>query len=139
MNYRCWHAMSSNMTAPYKTQALILEMLKFLNYSYFAKIMTRRPRHGNLTKALSISGVTKVASAIKGILWWRDVTWKPRIVSHFWLLGEGRGDCLQGDYTWRSHGVPGRGLYMGGGISIAGTKLLYGQESCTGIPTHTIY
>ena len=54
---------------PYKTQALILEMLKFLNYSYFAKIMTRIPRHGNLTKALSISGVTKVASAIKGILW----------------------------------------------------------------------
>ena len=28
----------------------ILEILKFLNYSYFAKIMTRKPKIGNLTK-----------------------------------------------------------------------------------------
>ena len=49
---------------PHTKLSLILETLKFVNYSYFAKIMTRRPRHGNLTKALSISGVTKVASAI---------------------------------------------------------------------------
>ena len=41
--------MSSNMPAPYKTLLIILEILKLLNYSYFAKIMTRKPKIGNLT------------------------------------------------------------------------------------------
>ena len=48
-----------------KKSIIILEILKFLNYSYFAKIMTRKPKIGNLTnQAVSISGVKKVVSAI---------------------------------------------------------------------------
>ena len=42
--------MLSNMAAPYET--LILETLNFLNYSYFAKIMTKKPK--NLTKVTEL-------------------------------------------------------------------------------------
>ena len=45
-------AMSSNMVTPYKT--LILEILKFLSYTYFAKIVTRKPNIGNLTKVMEL-------------------------------------------------------------------------------------
>ena len=39
------HGMSSsNMAAPYKTLFIIFVLLKFLNYSYFTKSMTRKPR-----------------------------------------------------------------------------------------------
>ena len=43
--------MSSNMAAPFKTLLINLQILKFLNYSYmyFAKIMTKKPKIGNLT------------------------------------------------------------------------------------------
>ena len=34
---------------PWKTLFIILGILKFLNYSYFAKIMTRKPKIVNLT------------------------------------------------------------------------------------------
>ena len=53
---------------PIQNSVIILEILKFLNYSYFAKLMTRKPKIGNLTndRTLSISGVKKVVSAIQG-------------------------------------------------------------------------
>ena len=35
---------------PHTKLSLILEILKFLNCSYFAKIMTRKPKIANLTK-----------------------------------------------------------------------------------------
>ena len=41
------------MAAPYKL-SLILEILKFLNYSYFAKIMTTKTKIGNLTKVTEL-------------------------------------------------------------------------------------
>ena len=34
---------------PIQNFIMILETLKFLNYGYFAKIMTRKPKIGNLT------------------------------------------------------------------------------------------
>ena len=34
--------------------SIILEILKFLNYSYFANIMTRKPQIGNLTNCMTI-------------------------------------------------------------------------------------
>ena len=54
---------------PYKT-VIILEILKFLNYSYFARIMTRKPKNGNLTK------VTELYSFLESKKW----NLKPRIV-----------------------------------------------------------
>ena len=45
MDFFVWPRWPSNMAASYKT----LEILKFLNCSYFAKIMTRKPKIGNLT------------------------------------------------------------------------------------------
>ena len=50
---------------PHTKLSLILEILKFLNYSYFDKIMTRKQKIGNLTNsdwAVSISGVKKVVT-----------------------------------------------------------------------------
>ena len=47
----------------------MLEILKFLNCSYFAKIMTRKPKIGNLTYMTELYpffGVKKVASALEG-------------------------------------------------------------------------
>ena len=41
LNSRCW---MTNIAAPYKTLFIILEILNFLNYSYFAKIMIRKPK-----------------------------------------------------------------------------------------------
>ena len=41
------------MAAPYKT-LLILEIMTFLNYSYFAKIMTRKSKIGNLTNVTEL-------------------------------------------------------------------------------------
>ena len=35
---------------PIQNSVIILEILKFLNYSYFAKIMTGKPKIGNLSK-----------------------------------------------------------------------------------------
>ena len=42
--------------------------IEIFDYSYFAKLMTRKPKIGNLTndRTLSISGVKKVVSAIQG-------------------------------------------------------------------------
>ena len=37
-----------------KKSIIILEILKFLNYSYFAKIMTRKPKIGNFTKVTEL-------------------------------------------------------------------------------------
>ena len=34
--------------------SLVLEILKFLNYSYYAKIMTRKPKIGILTKVTEL-------------------------------------------------------------------------------------
>ena len=35
--------------APHTKLSFILEILKYFNYSYFAKLMTRKPQIGNLT------------------------------------------------------------------------------------------
>ena len=48
------HGMSSNMAAPYKTLFIIFVLLKFLNYSYFTKIMTRKPKLGDLANMTKI-------------------------------------------------------------------------------------
>ena len=49
------------------------EILKFLNYSYFAKIMTRKPKISNLTKVTELYPFLEsqkvVSAAIQGILW----------------------------------------------------------------------
>ena len=39
---------------PHTKLSLILEILKFLNYSYFDKIMTRKQKIGNLTKVTEL-------------------------------------------------------------------------------------
>ena len=59
-------AMSPNMAALYKTLFEFCRILKFLNYSYFVKIMTGKPKLGKLTymTKLTISGFIKVVSAI---------------------------------------------------------------------------
>ena len=53
------------MAALIQNSVIILEILKLLNYSYFAGLMTRKSKIGNLTKVteLSISGVKKVVPA----------------------------------------------------------------------------
>ena len=50
MDFFVWPRWPSNMAAPYKT----LEILKFLNCSYFAKIMTRKPKIGKLTNTAKL-------------------------------------------------------------------------------------
>ena len=42
-----WHIFPT--WPPHTKLSLILEILKFLNYSYFTNIMTRKPKIGNLT------------------------------------------------------------------------------------------
>ena len=76
-----WH-----MAAPY-ILSLILEILKFLNYSYVAKIMTRKPKIGNLTKLTELYPFLESKKwylLFKEILWWRDVTWKTNVF--FWNI-----------------------------------------------------
>ena len=44
------HDMPYHPTWPPHTKlSFILEILKYFNYSYFAKLMTRKPQIGNLT------------------------------------------------------------------------------------------
>ena len=70
-------AMLDNMmAAPYKTLFIILEILKFLNCSYFAKIMTRKPKIGNLTKVTELHPFLESKKwylLFKGNLWLRDL------------------------------------------------------------------
>ena len=65
---------------------------------------------------------------------------KTKNCQSFLVVGGGEGGLSTGRLymavTWSTRE---RTIHGGGGISIAGTKLLYGQESCTGIPTHRIY
>ena len=73
MGWPCagWHGMSSNML-PHTKLSFILEILKFLNYSYFIKIMTRKPKIGNLTnmpKLYPFLESKKWHLLFKGILW----------------------------------------------------------------------
>ena len=73
--------MTSNMAAPY---SLTLEILRFLNHSYFVKIITREPKIGNLTNMTGLYPFLETKKRyllFKGILWSRDATWKPRIVT----------------------------------------------------------
>ena len=69
------HGLSSNMAAPYETLYIILEILKFFNYSYFAKIMTRKPEIGNLTDMTELYPFleSKMYLLFKGVLWSRDL------------------------------------------------------------------
>ena len=59
-------------------------ILKFLNYSYFTKMATRKPSPKMatwLTWPISIHLWSQKSGIcyLKGVLWSRDVTWKPRI------------------------------------------------------------
>ena len=70
------YGMSSSVAAPYKTLFIILEILKFLNYGFFAKIMTRKPKIGNLTNTTELYPFLeskKWQLLCKGILWSRDL------------------------------------------------------------------
>ena len=63
---------------PHTKLSLILEILKFLNYSFFAKIMTRKPNIGNLTNMTELYPFLESKKwylLFKGILSW----WKPSI------------------------------------------------------------
>ena len=52
-----------------------------MNYSYFTKIMTRKPKIDNLTKVTKLCPFLESKKVVfKGILWSHDITWKPRIV-----------------------------------------------------------
>ena len=72
----CWTTrMSVQHGRPIQKLSLIL---KFLNYSYFTKMATRKPSPKMatwLTWPISIH----LWSQKRGVLWSRDVTWKPRI------------------------------------------------------------
>ena len=60
-----------NMAATYNTL-----LLKFLNYSYFSKIMTRKPKIGNLTKVTELYPFLESKKwylLFKEILWSRDL------------------------------------------------------------------
>ena len=63
---------------PIQNSVIILEILNFLNYSYFAKIMTRKPKIGSLTNMTEL--------LVYLVSWWRDATWKPIIISLQLLL-----------------------------------------------------
>ena len=55
---------------------MILEILKFLNYSFFAKIMTRKPKIGiltNMTELYPLLESKKWYLLFNGILWSRDL------------------------------------------------------------------
>ena len=69
----------SNMAAPYET---LFNFLKFLDYSYFTKIMTSRAKLGNLTNMTELYPFLESKTwhlLFKGILWSCDFAWKPRI------------------------------------------------------------
>ena len=56
-----------NHGRPIQNSVIILEILKFINCSYFAKIMTRKPKIGNSTKVTELYPFLeskKVVSAI---------------------------------------------------------------------------
>ena len=64
-----------------KRLSLILEILNFLTYSYFVKIMTRKPKTGKLTKMTELYPFLESKKwylLFKGLLWSCDV--KPPIV-----------------------------------------------------------
>ena len=68
--------MSSNRP-PHTKLSSILEILKFLNCSYFTKIMTRKPKIGNLTNMTELYPFLKSKKwylLFKGILWSREIT-----------------------------------------------------------------
>ena len=57
--------------------SLILEILNFLTYSYFVKIMTRKPKTGKLTKMAELYPFLESKKwylLFKGLLWSCDVT-----------------------------------------------------------------
>ena len=61
---------------PLTKLSLILETLKFLNYSYFTKIMTRKPKIGklaNMTKLYPFLESKKWYLLFKKILWSCDL------------------------------------------------------------------
>ena len=71
--------MSSTNSRPIQNSVIILETLKFMNCSYFAKIMTKKPNIGNLTKVTELHPFLESKKwylLFKGVLWWRvtDVT-----------------------------------------------------------------
>ena len=53
MDYLLWKCCARGHViqhgCPIQNPVIILEILNFLNYSYFAKIVTRKPTIGNLT------------------------------------------------------------------------------------------
>ena len=51
----------------------LLKILTFFNYSYFTKIVTRKPKIGYF----HFWSQKKWYLLFKGFLWWCDVTWKP--------------------------------------------------------------
>ena len=60
----------------------ILEILKFLNYSFFAKIMTRKPKIGNLTNTTGLYPLQESKKwylLFKGICGHMTSWWKPPI------------------------------------------------------------
>ena len=73
------------MAAPYKTLFIILEILNFSNYSYFAKIMTRKPKIINLTNMTELYPFLESKKRhllSKGILWSRDLLVKTINIEH---------------------------------------------------------
>ena len=79
------------MASPYKT---LLEILKFLNYSYFANIRTRKPNISNLTNMTELYPFLeskKWYTLFKGILWSCDLLVKTINISAFFFGGGGGG------------------------------------------------
>ena len=71
---------------PHTKLSLILEILKFLNCSYFTKIMTKKPKIGNLTnktKNYPFLESKKWYLLFKGILWSHDLLVK---TTAFWSI-----------------------------------------------------
>ena len=57
---------------PMQNSVIILETLNFLNYSYFSKMMTRKPKIGNLTRVTELYPFLeskKWCLLFKGFLW----------------------------------------------------------------------
>ena len=77
------------------SNSLILEILKFLNYSYFAKIMNRKPNIGKLTK------VTELYPFLESTKAWRHMKTK-----NSWFQGEARMW-----WSCRPRGIQGHALW----------------------------
>ena len=74
MGLPCWILMSANMAAPYNVYII----LEILNFQLLRQIMTRKPKIGSLTNMTEL--------LVYLVSWWRDATWKPRIISLQLLL-----------------------------------------------------